>query len=677
MIGFSPSALGGTIQVPSTVNSGDLPFVWGDTTILGPITIKPSATLTDTHLFRTAGNANFTLIAVTLNNAHTSGSGAAILDLNHATINLIGSNMTGNTADNTGGAIDSDGNVNVSLSNFSGNIALGVNGGIGDGGAIWFSGAGNLTIAKSNFAGNVAKGAGGAIYSTSSSATIEDSLFSGNIGGQDNSLLKGGGAVYNGVGGALGIARTQFAGNLTPQGNGGAIYNSGGANMVISDTTFAANLAGDLSHIEYGGAIYDQADLTVQRSSFANNIAPQGHGGALAVDRHGTTTVANSTFVANGAPNGVGAAVIVTQTQMGGPASTFIARNVTISKNGTPAQSDAALYNAVGQNVNLGNTIIADNIHADCAGSGSFVSAGHNLASDNTCHLTGPGDLPNDASANLGGPSFNGGPIASMLTMKLEAGSDAIDAGDNGLCAVAPVNNEDQRGDTRPKDGSHFGTTYCDIGAYEADAPTPGFGSSPSEPGPIDVGNTTVGTTVTTTLVISNTGEWPLNITQIALTGSNPGDFIVSPAPIVIAQHTSPVNLVISCHPTATGARSALLGFVTDDVPFHAVVGFQLKCDGTAAPTPGYNSTPIEPGPISFPDVLVGGSANASLTVFETGNATLTVNSGTLGGSEPGVFTVPAIFPFSIVNGGASQANFRAVPPHQHRSAHGHAHPQL
>ncbi len=46
-------------------------------------------------------------------------------------------------------------------------------------------------------------------------------------------------------------------------------------------------------------------------------------------------------------------------------------------------------------------------------------------------------------------------------TMALGPGSAAIDAGVDAICAVAPVNNLDQRGVTRPQ-GSH-----CDIGAVE------------------------------------------------------------------------------------------------------------------------------------------------------------------------------------------------------------------
>jgi hypothetical protein len=63
----------------------------------------------------------------------------------------------------------------------------------------------------------------------------------------------------------------------------------------------------------------------------------------------------------------------------------------------------------------------------------------------------------------LGALADNGG---STQTFALLPGSPAIDKGDDATCAASPVNNLDQRGETRPK-GPH-----CDIGAFESNLPT-------------------------------------------------------------------------------------------------------------------------------------------------------------------------------------------------------------
>src|SRR5207237_7821027 len=64
------------------------------------------------------------------------------------------------------------------------------------------------------------------------------------------------------------------------------------------------------------------------------------------------------------------------------------------------------------------------------------------------------------------GLASNGGPTQ---TIALEAGSPAINAGDEAICAAPPVNNLDQRGFVRPG----MGATKCSIGAYEFDAAPP------------------------------------------------------------------------------------------------------------------------------------------------------------------------------------------------------------
>jgi hypothetical protein len=85
-----------------------------------------------------------------------------------------------------------------------------------------------------------------------------------------------------------------------------------------------------------------------------------------------------------------------------------------------------------------------------------------NLVGDTSC-----GSDPqhfSTADPKLGPLADNGGPTQ---TMALLPGSPAIDTADNAICAAAPVNNLDQRGQTRPTDGNNDSVAACDIGAYE------------------------------------------------------------------------------------------------------------------------------------------------------------------------------------------------------------------
>jgi CSLREA domain-containing protein len=94
------------------------------------------------------------------------------------------------------------------------------------------------------------------------------------------------------------------------------------------------------------------------------------------------------------------------------------------------------------------------------------ISFGHNLDSDGTClppEVRQASDIPN-GNANLGPLADNGGPT---LTHALLPGSQALNAGDNAVCAAAPVNGMDQRGVKRPQGA------ICDVGAYEREAAAP------------------------------------------------------------------------------------------------------------------------------------------------------------------------------------------------------------
>ena len=64
----------------------------------------------------------------------------------------------------------------------------------------------------------------------------------------------------------------------------------------------------------------------------------------------------------------------------------------------------------------------------------------------------------------LAGLAVYGGSTLSMMPLP---GSPALNNGDNGACAAAPVSNLDQRGNARPLGAK------CDIGAIEGELTTP------------------------------------------------------------------------------------------------------------------------------------------------------------------------------------------------------------
>jgi hypothetical protein len=252
----------------------------------------------------------------------------------------------------------------------------------------------------------------------------------------------GGGGGLRNDGGTVNVNHSTFSGNSAVCGPdcrtyGGAIRNLSGA-LNVSNSTFSGNIA------DNGGGITNVGTLTVSNSTFSGNSASQRGGG---IDNEiGTLTVSNSTFSSNSA--GFGGGIYNSTTVMG----SATVSNSTFSGN-SASQRGGGIRNDRG-NMTLSNSIIANSpAGGDCAGTISADS--HTLASDGSC---GGATVKSSAEINLGPLANNGG---ATQTMALLPGSAAIEAGDDGVCAAAPVNNLDQRGLARPQ-GAH-----CDIGAFE------------------------------------------------------------------------------------------------------------------------------------------------------------------------------------------------------------------
>ena len=243
---------------------------------------------------------------------------------------------------------------------------------------------------------------------------------------------------------------------ITISGSGNAV----GVLSVNSGVTFTVeNLTVANGHTR--GAITNGGTLTVTNCTFSGNSATF-RGGAIR--NPGSLTVTNSTFSGNSAT-------------LGGA----------ISNEGTLTVTNSILANSTSG----GNCGVPAGITA------IFTDGGHNIDDGTTCGFTGT------TCASTTGTSFcntnplldpaglasNGGPTQ---TIALEAGSPAINAGDETVCAAPPVNNLDQRGFVRPG----MGATRCSIGAYEFNATTSTTATTTS---------TTTSTTSTTTTHVPTT----------------------------------------------------------------------------------------------------------------------------------------------------------------------------
>jgi hypothetical protein len=195
-----------------------------------------------------------------------------------------------------------------------------------------------------------------------------------------------------------------------------------------------------------GGGIAGRG--TIANSTIANNTATGGAGATFGCSPFPPSPGGNGT---GGAVEAIGAITIV---------NTTIAGNAAKGGSGNPPGTGLGGGIHVSNPVSVINTILAGDSATtgpDC--DGTVSSGGHNLTADTTAcsGFNGPGDLKN-VDPMLGPLQNNGGPTK---TMSLPAGSPAVDAGDDSVCAAPPVNGVDQRGVPRPQ-GPH-----CEIGAYE------------------------------------------------------------------------------------------------------------------------------------------------------------------------------------------------------------------
>ena len=269
-------------------------------------------------------------------------------------------------------------------------------------------------------------------------AILEDSVFNGNLNGVENwggTLTMNGGQVKgNGQYGLLNFGDTMTLSSVTVDGNGSlGIANEMPGELVVIGSTISNNAGAGVS------------------SSVGQPVD--------------TPLVPGSLAMTNSTVTGSSQGGIITGGDM-------VLLNVTIAHNTGPGVSrDDRPFPIT---TTLANTIVANGTGPNC--SGSITSLGHNLDSDGTCGLSGPGDLSGvGEEAGLLPLADNGGPTQTHALLlggcqgdACVFGSIAIDAGDNSSCPAT-----DQRGVLRPQDGDGRDGVICDIGAFELEGPPP------------------------------------------------------------------------------------------------------------------------------------------------------------------------------------------------------------
>ena len=193
--------------------------------------------------------------------------------------------------------------------------------------------------------------AGGAIYASDATLTLSDSAFTNNTGTE-------GGAVYLYHGVTFADAGSTFSGNTSSSGSGGAIYAYWNHTVTLDGTTFASNTSaghgGGMVANWYTAVTFDNTDWTgnsaagsggafytyvagetlqVRGSTFVDNHALDGWGGAIENEWASTLFVSDSTFEDNTATAAGGAISQWYETSLAITGSSF-ARNTASASGG-------------------------------------------------------------------------------------------------------------------------------------------------------------------------------------------------------------------------------------------------------------------------------------------------------------------------------------------------------
>ncbi len=394
--------------------------------------------------------------------------------------------------------------------------------------------------------------------------------------------------VFDVIGGTAAISSLTIANGDGGGNAGGGVRNS--ATVTLTDVAVTGCRGKD------GGGVFNNGTATLVRVTLSGNTASSAGGGIESTGGGPLNFLTNVTISGNAASNNGGGLEL----------DHGVLTNVTVS--GNTCAGCEGLSDRGGQPFTMKNVIVAGNTGTSQC-SGSPASLGGNLASDASCSLTGPGDLPS-TNPSLGPLQDNGGPTN---THALPSGSPAVDAG---LGAGAPAT--DQRGIARPKDGNGDSIAVVDIGAFELDPSANLSLTKTDNPDPAASGGELL-----YNLLITNNG--PSTATNVTLTDVLPASVtLVSAIP---SQGSCSGTTTVTCN------LGAILNAGT------ASVGILVVTSGSGSITNNASVTATEPDPVpannsasASTTVVVGGTTDIPLTLYRRihGFIDSTVTGGTL-----------------------------------------------
>jgi hypothetical protein len=447
---------------------------------------------------------------------------------------------------------------------------------------------------------------GGGIVIYNASPTITNNVITGNhaiagigITAQNSSAVIRGNTI---------TGNTQAGGD---GGGGGGIEVLGGAPQIIGNTITNNSMLGGGS----GGGIDVFGGSPTIRNNYIAGNSVYNSGGAIDIVNGGSSVVVQNIIVNNSAGHGGSGGGINMQTPADETA--VIANNIIVGN--TAYDSSSGLFLDV-----LGPVKISNNIVVAAPGQNAIVCPSYASTFPMFSHNDVVAASGQPWSSNCAGFAQSNGNIsadprfvdAANGNYHLQAGSPAIDAGDN---SAPNLPQQDYAGNIRVLDGNNDCVATVDLGVYEV----------PNAAGPSNVSSSTNYISFPNQLI--GVSSMPQSVT---LTNSGAGCFQFAGTQVTgdFSQtnncSSAGLRYGYSCvynvtfNPTASGTRTGTL----------AITGFDgvskisplVSLNGTGVIPPAVS---LSPASINFGSVSLGGNATQTVTLTNTGQATLNIYS--------------------------------------------------
>ncbi len=186
--------------------------------------------------------------------------------------------------------------------------------------------------------------------------------------------------------------------------------------------------------------------------------------------------------------------------------------------------------------------------------------------------------------------------------------------------------------------------------------PPPPTANLAANPALLDLGQQLVGSVSSGPIDLTNTGNTPLDVTDMTITGPDAPDFSLDLVPPFAVVPGAPVTLTVSFAPLTAGPKSATLTIShTGDNP---AVTVDLSGQGEALTA----ILQTIPSSIDFGQQAVGSNASNPVTLTNTGNTSLDVTDLAITGPDASEFSFDLVPPFSVDPGTPVLLNVSFAP---------------